>query len=120
MEILIDLLPSTNVEKNVSLSLLTVNVQDTYTTQNNDISLLNQAVDSGNVTSCDQPKNPLLADKFKMAATKNTKVMSIISTKRSPPSTITTFQSPSAKSYHSYSLLSAMKFPTHSPVELNL
>ena len=87
--------------------LPTVNSQNTYTTQDNDSSLLNQAVDSGNVASCDQLKKPLLAVILKMTATKNTKVTSLMLRKRPAASTTTTSRPP--KSYHSSSLPSAMK-----------
>lgn len=109
METVIDLSPSTNVEKNVSLSLPIVNAPNTHATQ--DISLLNQATDSDNVITCEQSKKPSLAEQLKMSANHNTKVTLLQQTKRPAPSTTTSSQPPSPKSCHSSSPQSTMKPP---------
>lgn len=71
----LDLSPATNSEKTyLSRYLPIVNAPNTHTIQDSDISLLNQEVDSSNVTSCEQSKKPSLAMNLKMPANHNTEV----------------------------------------------
>jgi len=100
MEILIDVSPATNAKKNISFSLPIVNPHNTHTIHDCDTSILNQAVDVDNVTSCEQSKQLSLTDKLKMSANHYNTLTYLQSVKRPVPSTTTSSQPPSPKSYH--------------------
>jgi len=62
---------ASNTEKNVSLLLPILNTQNTNTTHNNYISILDQAKDNTNQTSNDHPTKPSLTEKLKLPTNKN-------------------------------------------------
>jgi hypothetical protein len=105
-----DLLPTPNVEKNVSLfPPASVNAQNIYSTQNNVPLTPNQANDYGDLTTIDQQKKYSLAEKLKSSSNKIVNVKSPNPVKRPAPST--TSQPPSPKSSHSSNPPLTMKPP---------
>lgn len=96
----------------ISPSLPIVNPQNTYTIQNDDSSIQNEAKDSSDLTSCNYPNKPSLADKLKSASNLNIEVTAPMLLKRPAPST--TSQPLSPKSTHSSSPPSIMKPPNTS------
>lgn len=105
----LDLSPASNIWKNVNLLLLNDNIQNTYTVQDSDFSVLNQANDSGSPTFDNLPKKTSLADKLKSSSNKNVKEAALKPVKCPTPSTSS--QPLSAQSLYSTSPSSIMKLP---------